>query len=68
MIQMEIIGLLIGTDIQGTNNHLFAAHALYYFLISLILFFLCGIILTAQIHEFTPEQTDSSGIAGQYLG
>ncbi len=59
---IKVIGLLVGSDIQGTDNHLLAVHLGNDILIYGILLFLRRIIVSSQVQELASEKSDSLGI------
>ena len=64
---MEIVHLLIGSDIKSTNNHLLACHRLSHALVSQKLRLLIRIILCLQIQKFTSKKSDARCIIGKNI-
>ena len=62
LLQLEVITLLVGADIQGADDHRLAGHGLHHMPIYLELLLLCGEVLLLEIQEFTAEQADARGI------
>ena len=62
MRNVKIIRLLVGSDVQRTDDDLLAVHLGNHVLIYLELLVLCGIIVAAQVQELAPEQADALGI------
>ena len=67
MRHIEIIDLLVRSDIQSTNDNFFAGHILSYGLVNLELLFLCRIVFFFQVYEFTSEKSDAFRIIGKYI-
>ena len=62
MLHVEIIALLVCTNVQCTNDHSLACHSLCNLSVNLELFFLCWEIFFLQINKLTSEKTDSTSI------
>ena len=60
--QLEVVGLLVGADIQGTDDHHAAAHGLQHLAVGLVLVLLGGIVIPAQVEELAAEQSDAVGV------
>ena len=67
MRHIEIIDLLVRSDIQSTNDNFFAGHILSYGLVNLELLFLCRIVFFFQVYELTSEKSDAFRIIGKYI-
>ena len=63
---MEVIHLLIRTDIKGTNDNLLTCHCLCNGLISLELSILCRIIIGSEVEKLTTEEADAASIILKY--
>ena len=68
MCHIEIIDLLVCSDIKGTDDDFLTGHVLCYCLINLELLFLCRIIFFLQIYKFASEKSDTFRIIGKYVG
>ena len=62
MLHVEIIALLVCTNVQCTDDHSLACHSLCNLSVNLELFFLCWEIFLLQINKLTSEKTDSTSI------
>ena len=67
MCQLEVIRLLVRTDVQRADNHALAAHALGNRLVRLELLLLGRIIIVLQIQELRAEQADAAAVIGEHL-
>ena len=63
---MEVIHLLVCTDVQRADDDFLPCHTLQHTLIRQELLFLIGIVRIFQIQEFTPEQSDTTGVVKQH--
>ena len=63
---MEIVHLLVCTDVQRADNDFLPRHALQHTLVRQKLLFFVGIVIIFQIQKFAPEQSDTAGIVEQH--
>ena len=58
--------MFICTDIEGTDNDLFAGHTFENTLVSGELFFLGWEVIAFEVQKLTAEQTNAAGIVSEY--
>ena len=64
--EVEIIYLLVGTDVEGADDDLFARHALEHLAVGGELLLLRRVILALEIKELTAEQTYAARIVSEH--
>ena len=68
LIEMEIIRLLVGTNVECADNDFFASQCLRNGLVGLKLLFFCGHAVTSDVEKFTSEQSDAASVICQNRG
>ncbi len=68
LLQMEVITLLVRTDVQCTDDHRLSGHGFHHMPVYLELLLLCGEVFLLEIQEFAAEQADACRVVLHHGG